>query len=55
MPVQNFETFNTNTDTTTTTTLLHEVIPLTGTIVSGTYGGATVALGSEGNIKNFSH
>ena len=55
MPVQNFETFNTNTDTTTTTTLLHEVIPLTGTIISGTYGGATVALGSEGNIKNYSH
>jgi len=55
MPVQNFETFNTNTDTTTTTTLLHEVIPLTGTIISGTYGGATVALGSEPNIKNYSH
>ena len=51
MPVQNFETFNTNTDTTTTTTLLHEVIPLTGTIISGTYG----TFPSEGNIKNFSH
>jgi hypothetical protein len=36
-----------STDTTTTRTLLNEVIPLTGTIVSGTYGDA--------NIKNYSH
>ena len=55
MPVQNFETFNTTTDKTTTTTLLHEVVPLTGTIVSGTYGGDAVSLGSEPNIKNYSH
>lgn len=36
-----------NSDVTATRTLLHEAIPLTGTIVSGTY--------SEENIKNFSH
>ena len=51
MPVQNFETFNTNTDTTTTTTLLHEIIPLTGTVISGTYG----TFPDETNIKNYSH
>jgi hypothetical protein len=34
-------------DRTTTRTLLHEAIPLTGAIVSGTYG--------TENIKNFSH
>ena len=37
-----------NNDVTTTRTLLHEAIPLTGTIVSGTYA-------SDGNIKNYSH
>ena len=42
-------------DITTTTTLLHEVIPLTGTIVSGTYGGNGVTLGNEPNIKNYVH
>jgi hypothetical protein len=36
-----------STDTTTTRTLLNEVIPLTGTIASGTY--------SDANIKNYSH
>ena len=51
MPVTNYETFDTSTDTTTTTTLLHESIPLTGTIVSGTYG----TFPDEGNIKNYSH
>ena len=50
-----YEPLNPNTDVTTTRTLLHEVIPLTGTIVSGTYGGDAVALGSEGNIKDYSH
>lgn len=34
-------------DVTSTRTLLHENIPITGAIVSGTY--------SEGNIKNYSH
>ena len=46
MPVQ-YEPFNTSQDVTTTKTLLHEVIPITGSIVSGTY--------SDGNIKNYSH
>jgi Zn/Cd-binding protein ZinT len=51
MSVKNFESLNTNTDTTTTRTLLHEAIPLTGAIVSGTYGQET----SEDNVKNFTH
>ena len=46
-------------DVTTTRTLLHESIPITGSIVSGTYGigGApkTTTLGSEENIKTYSH
>jgi hypothetical protein len=42
-------------DIVNTRTLLHEAIPLTGTIISGTYGGDDIELGSEGNIKNFSH
>jgi hypothetical protein len=41
-----YKNFSTS-DTTTTKTLLHEVIPLTGTIASGTYG--------DNNIKNYSH
>jgi len=47
MPVQNFENLDTNTDVTTTRTLLHEVIPLTGTILSGAY--------ADANIKNYTH
>ena len=46
MPLS-YEPLNVNTDVTTTKTLLHEVIPLTGSIVSGTY--------SDENIKNFTH
>ena len=48
-----FKTFSTN-DVVSTKTLLHEAIPLTGTVVSGTYieGGAN---GTEVNIKNYSH
>jgi hypothetical protein len=46
MPVQ-YEPFNTSQDVTTTKTLLHEVIPITGSIVSGTYG--------VGNIKDYAH
>ena len=42
-----FKTFNTDTDQAQTTTNLHEVIPVTGTIVSGTY--------SDNNIKNYAH
>ena len=39
-----------------TKTLIHESIPLTGTLVSGTYGAAPYAhLGAERNIKNYSH
>ena len=34
-------------DRVSTKTLLHEAIPITGTIVSGTY--------SDGNIQNFTH
>ena len=45
MPVQ-YERFS-DQDTTTTKTLLHEVIPITGSILSGTY--------ADGNIKNYSH
>tara|TARA_Y100001963_G_scaffold158488_1_gene258325 strand:+ start:3557 stop:4834 length:1278 start_codon:yes stop_codon:yes gene_type:complete len=36
-----------NNDTTTTKTLLHEAIPITGSIVSGTY--------ADGNIKDYTH
>ena len=40
-----------NNDITSTRTLLHESIPVTGSIVSGTYNeGASL---SEKNIKNF--
>ena len=46
MPIY-YEPIDRASDVTTTRTLLHEVIPLTGTIVSGTY--------SDGNIKNYSH
>ena len=48
---KNYEPLDTTTDVTTTTTLLHEAIPLTGTIVSGTYG----TWPDGGNIKNYTH
>tara|TARA_Y100000310_G_scaffold343597_1_gene452009 strand:+ start:1027 stop:2124 length:1098 start_codon:yes stop_codon:yes gene_type:complete len=54
MAVKNFETLNTSTDVTTTRTLLHEAIPLTGTIVSGTYFETYLPTG-ETNVKNYSH
>ena len=47
MPVKNFEPLNPNSDVTTARTLLHEAIPITGSIVSGTY--------SDNNIKNYTH
>ena len=47
-----FKTFQNN-DTTTTRTLLHEAIPLTGTIVSGTYYLPSSA--TQTNIKNYAH
>jgi hypothetical protein len=50
MPI-NYEPINGQTDVATTRTLLHEVIPLTGTLVSGTYG----TFPSDENIKNYSH
>jgi len=46
-----YKNLNPNGDVVNTRTLLHEAIPLTGTIVSGTYG--TLIAGT--NIKNFSH
>ncbi|MHA2276945.1 MAG: hypothetical protein ACXAC2_14325 [Candidatus Kariarchaeaceae archaeon] len=42
-----YKTLNQTNDIVNTRTLLHEAIPLTGTIVSGTYG--------VENIKNYSH
>ena len=42
-----YKTLDNTKDIVSTRTLLHEAIPLTGTIVSGTYGTA--------NIKNFAH
>jgi hypothetical protein len=50
MPI-NYEPINGQTDVATTRTLLHEVIPLTGTIVSGTYG----TFPNDSNVKNYSH
>ena len=47
-----------NNDVTTTRTLLHEAIPITGSILSGTYNNpAVVYTGSNAdfNIKNYSH
>jgi hypothetical protein len=45
-----------NEDVTNTRTLLHEAIPITGTIISGTYNeAATLGFGNETNIKNYSH
>lgn len=42
-----YKNLDLGTDQVTTRTLLHEAIPLTGTIVSGTY--------SDNNIKNYAH
>jgi hypothetical protein len=50
MPI-NYEPIDATTDVATTRTLLHEVIPLTGTIVSGTYG----TFPDDTNVKNYSH
>jgi hypothetical protein len=51
MPVLNYEPLNPSTDITLTRTLLHEAVPLTGAIVSGTYG----TYPNGGNIKNYTH
>ena len=45
----------TNNDVASTRTLLHEAIPLTGTIISGTYANKSTARGSEFNVKNYAH
>jgi len=45
-----YKSLSTN-DIVTTKTLLHEAIPITGTIVSGTYVSGT----TERNIKNYTH
>jgi hypothetical protein len=50
MAVVNYEPLGA-TDVTTTKTLLHESIPLTGTIVSGTYG----TWPDDTNVKNYTH
>ena len=49
-----FKNFLSN-DIANTRTLLHEAIPITGSIISGTYGGDSVALGSDLNIKTYGH
>ena len=49
-----FKTFLNN-DVASTRTMLHEAIPITGSLVSGTYGGGAVAIGSEPHIKSYSH
>jgi len=49
-----FKTFLNN-DITSTRTLLHESIPVTGSIVSGTYGTVATALNDAPNIKNYAH
>ena len=49
-----FKTFLNN-DVASTRTMLHESIPITGSLVSGTYGGGAVAIGSEPHIKSYSH
>ena len=45
-----YKSLSTN-DIVTTKTLLHEAIPVTGTILSGTYKAGT----TEHNIKNYTH
>ncbi len=49
-----FKTF-TNSDKTNTRSLMHEAIPLTGSLLSGSYGFKVAITGSEPNIKTYSH
>ena len=51
-----YKTFNSS-DRTTTRTLLHESIPITGTLVSGTYNtyNDTGPVARGQNIKTFAH
>ncbi len=46
-----FKRINEDNDVTSTRTLLHESIPITSSIVSGTYG----TFPTEGNIKDYTH
>jgi len=46
------KTFKPASDIATTRTLIHEAIPLTGTVISGTYGSSD---GTTNNLKNYSH
>ena len=48
---RSYQPINAATDITTTRTFLHEVIPITGTILSATYG----TFPDENNIKNYTH
>ncbi len=47
MPVRSYEPLSVTNDVTTTRTFLHEILPVTGAIMSGTY--------NDDNIKNYSH
>jgi len=49
-----FKTF-TNNDMTNSRSLLHEAIPMTGSLISGSYGFVTTPTGSEPHIKTYSH
>tara|TARA_Y100001973_G_C5207048_1_gene342276 strand:+ start:2076 stop:3224 length:1149 start_codon:yes stop_codon:yes gene_type:complete len=49
-----YKTF-TSSDVVSTKTLLHESIPLTGTVLSGTYQDGTAGTATETNIKNYTH
>ena len=51
MPVKSFEQLSPATDVTTTRTMLHEVLPVSGVIVSGTYG----TFPDDTNVKNYTH
>ena len=47
-----FKNFLSN-DIANTRTLLHEAIPITGSIISGTYGTDATLLGNENHIKTY--
>ena len=49
-----FKTF-TNNDLTNARSLMNEAIPVTGSLLSGSYGYLATALGSEPHIKAYSH
>tara|TARA_R100000008_G_scaffold72440_3_gene50642 strand:- start:3594 stop:4709 length:1116 start_codon:yes stop_codon:yes gene_type:complete len=48
---RSYQPINPASDVTTTRTFLHEVIPITGTILTATYG----TFPNENNIKNYTH